>query len=80
MTFWLAVLLFPEGSVKVQVTRVVPTEVIGNNVAVVPVIVPEQSLAVGGVRVTDEAHAAFTAANVGAVGAVVSKTVTMKLH
>ena len=50
ITFWVCVLVFPFPSSYVQVTTVVPWVVTGNEVIVVPVIVPSQlSVAVGAV-------------------------------
>ena len=62
---------FPELSVKVQITLCVPFAVIGNSVAVVPVMIPEQmSVVVGAVSVTE--HSSLTLGNVGINGGVIS--------
>ena len=72
ITFWFAVVKLPCISVKVQVTIVVPTTVIGKLVVVVPVIItdPHPSIVVGAIGVAS--HSEVISPNIGVIGAVVS--------
>ena len=78
ITFWVWVLVLPELSVKDQVTTVVPCAVIGKDVVVVPLIVPEQlSVAVGTVKLST-LHSAVTSSKsvISATGAETSSIIT----
>src|SRR6478736_5420872 len=79
MTRCVAVVWLPLPSLKVHVTRLVPSVVIGNLVVVVPVTVPTQaSVVVGAVGVAGvPLHVLnVTSANVGVTGGIVSSTIT----